>query len=272
MTMNPVLKMPDTSGREHYRALYRHDLEKQAEWHRRGATNKADSISMLLRQQSVRPHRMVELGCGTGAVIEECRRRQLASEFVAVDYAEEAVRHLSSRAADIEVMAADITSDDFSIAGRVDVVVLSHVLEHLEQPEAFLDAVVRRVDFDWLIAEVPLEDLPASRVKALVRDRLRNRAGHVQFFRGKTFRNLLAARGLELVGERRYVPVMDTETIEFVCAKNNESRLRRLQKLATGRWLPTLLTVPWTRLYYAHLAVLCRKSRPEHAISTGIGQ
>lgn len=44
-----------------------------------------------------------------------------------------------------------------------------------------------------------------------------------------------------------------------------------LQKFATGRWLPTLLTVPWTRLYYAHLAVLCRKSRREHAICTGIG-
>src|SRR5262249_31182590 len=66
MSTSPVLKMPDVSGREHYRALYRHDLETQAEWHRRGATNKADSISMLLRQENVQPHRMVELGCGTG--------------------------------------------------------------------------------------------------------------------------------------------------------------------------------------------------------------
>jgi len=259
--MNPVLKMPHTSGREHYRAIYRRDLEAQAEWHRRGATNKADSIAMLLREQNVRPHRMAELGCGTGAVIDECRRRQLAREFIAVDYAEEAVGYLKARAADIEVMAADITSAEFKLEGRVDVVVLSHVLEHLEEPEALLHAVVGRVDFDWLIAEVPLEDLLASRVKALVRDRRQNRAGHVQFFRGTTFRKLLVGCGLELVSERRYVPVMDAETIEFVCAKDGASRLRRLQKLAAGRWLPKLLTVPWTRLYYAHLAVLCRKSR-----------
>src|SRR4029079_12337198 len=185
MTTNSALKRPDVSGREHYRALYRHDLERQAEWHRRGAMNKADSIAPLLQQQNVRPYRMVELGCGTGAVIEECRRRGLAREFVAVDYAEEAVQYLRGRASDIQVMAADITSESFCLTGRSDVVVLSHVLEHLEQPAEFLEAVVNRIDVDWLIAEVPLEDLPASRVKALVRDRRSNRAGHVQFFRGR---------------------------------------------------------------------------------------
>ena len=54
-------------------------------------------------------------------------------------------------------------------------------------------ALVARAPFTWLIAEVPLEDLLAARMKNLVRDRTKTRAWHVQFFTGQSFLRLLTS-------------------------------------------------------------------------------
>jgi SAM-dependent methyltransferase len=250
-----------TSAKDHYRAIYDRGLEKEAEWLRRGAGNKVDSIQQLLARQHIEPRRVVELGCGTGAVIEECQRRGLGREFAGVDYAAEAVAYLRDRCDTIDGIAADITAPGFRLDGVFDLVILSHVLEHLEEPRTFLRSVLDRIRFDWIVVEVPLEDLPAGRLKALMRDRRINRAGHVQFFNRRSLRALLADNYLETVDERRYAPVLERETVAFLCTKNEDSRSVYLRTLLTGHVLPRLLQPLWTRLYYGHLAMLCRRRR-----------
>lgn len=252
-------KAAETLGKDHYRLLYQQELELEAEWLSRCATEKVNSIAQLLQRNQIEPKSILELGCGTGAVIKECQRRNISAKYFAVDYAPEAIEYLQNHSEGIEAIQGDITDSAFRIADAVDVVVLSHVLEHIENPVAFLDAIKASLHFRFIIIEVPLEDLFASKIKAIVRNRnvTNNKAGHVQFFTTGSFERLVRSCGFKIVDRRTYVPILDVETIRFVCKKDGLSRLRYLQKVITGHYLANLTKPLWKRLYYAHHAVLC---------------
>ena len=189
------------SGRDCYANLYLTQLEAEAEWLRRGALDKADSVEQLLARNGIVPRTLTELGAGTGAVISECRRRGLGQTFTAVEDAAAAFAYLRKNFPDIPAIKADITSLDFQLEGPVDVLVISHVVEHLEQPKVFLESV-RRLKFKAAIIEVPLEDLPLARYKSWINHRRENTAGHVQFFTAGSFERLVTSAGLKIVDRR----------------------------------------------------------------------
>jgi SAM-dependent methyltransferase len=251
-------KAAETLGKDHYRLLYQNELELEAEWLARGAGEKVNSIAQLLQRNEIEPKSILELGCGTGAVIKECQRRNLSEKYLAVDYAPEAIEYLRKHAEGIEAIQGDITDPDFHISDAVDLFVLSHVLEHLENPAAFLGAIKTSLRFRYAVIEVPLENLLASRIKSIVQDRTVNKAGHIQFFTSSTFERLLSSNGFKVIDRRTYVPILDVETIRFVSDKDGLSKLRYGQKLFTGHYLPSLMEPLWKKLYYAHHAVLCK--------------
>lgn len=244
------------SGRDLYAEIYAADLDGQAKWLEYGAKEKADSIDLLTKHFGIKPMSVLELGCGTGAVIKECARRNLASRYVAVDYAQEALERLRREAQGIECVAADITDAAFHLEEPFDVVILSHVLEHLEDPAGFLRAIKGRLHFRHLIIEVPLEGLLLLRMKAWVVGR-NNPAGHVQFFTRRSFKLLLDEAGFAVAGERWFVPEMSVESIRFVCKKDGIGKIRTLYTLFTLRYLARLLRPVWKRYWYSHLAVRC---------------
>ncbi len=250
-------KSSEMLGKDHYRLLYQTELEAEAEWLRRGAIEKVNSIEMLLNRNRLKPKTILELGCGVGAVITECQRRSLATKYIGVDYAPEAIDYLRKHSAGIELIQSDITDPDFCTDEPCDVLVVSHVLEHLEEPAFFLGSMRKKLEFSYAVIEVPLEDLVASRMKSVLRDRSANKAGHVQFFTVRTFEHLLISNGLKIVDRRTYVPILDMETIRFVSDKDRLARHRRLLKAFTSNYLPRMLNPLWKRLYYAHHAVLC---------------
>jgi SAM-dependent methyltransferase len=251
-------KKTGVSGRDHYFDIYRNELQDEAEWLRRSASNKVDSIERLLRHHNIESRTLLELGCGTGAVISECRRRGLARRYIAVDFSEDAIEFTRSTSPGIEVMAADVAAPMFTFPAPVDVVVISHVIEHLEHPRAFLESI-HRIDFKYIIAEVPLDDLLSGRMSSMfMTDRTQNLSGHVQFFTAGSFRRLIESSGLTILDHRRYLPLISPDTIRFVCARNKAARLTYF-KMLTGRWLRMLLGPVWSTLISAHYAVLCRK-------------
>ena len=251
---NPLQK----KGRDHYDATYKSNLEKEAEWLRRNASGKADSVEWLLRRNWIKPKRILELGCGTGAILSELKRRNVAEKYYGVDYSREAIQYLSQIEPEIECTTADITENyrPFSNISSFDVVVVSHTIEHLENPIQFLRAV-SRMRFGYLIAEVPLEDLLFGKLKAVIKDRTENPAGHVQFFDRPNFRRLLKKADFQIIDERLYPPVLDRSTLRF--AYQEQSGRIQFQKLLTERALPILLKPVWSRLYHGHFAVLCKK-------------
>ncbi|MGD0734827.1 MAG: class I SAM-dependent methyltransferase [Terracidiphilus sp.] len=247
-------------GKDFYIEKYRDELEAEARWLEYGAVFKANSVETLLRRHGIQPRVLLELGSGTGAVIRECQRRGLAEEYIAVDASEDAIAWAQQRSPGIKCMVADITDPEFVLLQSADVVVLSHVLEHLERPGDFLASLVARVPFTWLIAEVPLEDLAAARMKNLIRDRTKNRAGHVQFFTERSFLRLLTSAGLEIADRLRYVQIFGEEMLESQIERLSLPLGKRVVMRMTQRHLPRLFEPLWSRFYHAHFAVLCRVS------------
>jgi SAM-dependent methyltransferase len=248
------------SGRDRFDAIYQDDLEAAARWLDYGAASKVASLQTVLTQAGIRPRSLLELGCGTGAVIRECQRRGVADELTGMDYSEVAIAYVSAHSHGIRCVQADIMIPGFDFGGPYDVVVLSHVLEHLEEPLALLRSLIANVRFRYLVAEVPLEDLWAARLKGLFRDRTNNAAGHVQFYTRRSFRELLAQAGLAIEADRRYVPILTPDAIAVAAARARFPRPRTVIMLATNRWLPRALGALWGRVYYAHYTVLAQRS------------
>lgn len=246
-------------GKEIFIEKYRSHLEDEARWLEFGAAFKAGSIETLLKRHGIVPAgTLLELGSGTGAVIRECQRRNLAEKYIALDVSEDAIAWARPRSPGITCLVSDITSPDFRPSQNVDVVVLSHVLEHLENPRSLLSSLIERMPFEWLIAEVPLEDLLAAQVKNIFRDRSKNSAGHVQFFSGRSFRQLLTSAGLKIVDSLRYATIFDEEMLEWRLQRMSLSPGKRFIKRLTYRELPRLFKPIWGHLYHAHMAVLCK--------------
>lgn len=245
------------SGRDFYAEKFRADLDRQAEWLRRGAGQKVDSIISLGRLEGLVLESVIEIGSGTGAVITELKKRGVGDRHFAVDYSEQAIAELRRVDPDIDAAVADITvSPDPFGQGPYDLAYATHVIEHLEEPETFLSALVN-VPTRYFIAEVPLENLFFGKVKALFKDRSKHSAGHVQFFTGTTVEELIKRSGWRVVRSHTYAPYLDRETFDF--AYGSSSRLRRAIKWLTEYTLPRRLGSVWTSLYHAHHAVLCVK-------------
>ncbi len=246
------------SGRDYFAELFRTDLAYEVEWLRRTAGHKADSVIRLLRAEGLTPESVLEVGAGTGAVIGELRRRGVGTRHYAVDFSQEAIDVLRQLEPDIEAAVTDVTEtpDPFG-AGPYDVALASHVVEHLEEPETFLRALLD-VPIGRLIVEVPLEDLPLGRLKSLFIDRADHPAGHIQFFTRASFTEVLRRSGWRVRHVTTYAPILDAEMFEL--AYGDAGTKRRVLKRATEVVLPRALGPVWTRLYHAHCAALCERS------------
>lgn len=251
------------SGRDYFDGLYQGHVEDEAEWLRRTVAHKVDSIQYLLAQVGATPSDLMEIGSGTGAVIEECKKRGLGTRFCAVDYSKTALAYLGARDPSIRTIQADITQPEFRLEDPVDIVVCTHVLEHLERPQALLSAIAGRLSFRYAVIEVPLEDLPINRLKSPAEARTMNAAGHVQFFTARSFEALVRGCGLAILSRRRYVPTQDFGTIAYQAKRHSLSRARHAIKIVTNNLLPKVTAPLWSRAYYAHYAVICRASEPE---------
>lgn len=239
------------NGRDFYAALYASNLDDEAKWLAFGAVDKANSVESLV---PTKPNSVMEMGAGTGALIAELQRRGFADRYIAIDYSPDAARYMRSHLKGVEIHETDITQ---TIPARADVVVLSHVVEHLEEPSAFL-SVVARLDFDWLVIECPLEDLPASRLKNLFRDRTKNLAGHVQFFTKKSFRALVGQH-FEIVAERHYASWQPGEVARFIAEKDKLTAPVAAVKHITMHLGPRFFGPLWKRLWVGNCALLCRR-------------
>jgi hypothetical protein len=244
------------TGRDHYAEIYATQLDAEAKWLAFGAVDKANSVEKLMRSRLPHPKTLMELGAGTGAIISELKRRSFAKEYLAIDYSLEACEYMREFLQGVVVHRADIITE--RISGKANVVVVSHVLEHLEQPEQLLRGILTNVEFDWLVIECPLEDLIASRIKNKFRNRLDNLAGHVQFFTPASLRELVG-RYVDIVDCRHYASWAPPAVVEFIAKKDHLSLRSRWIKHLTMGLFPRAMSPIWKHLWLGNYAVLCRR-------------
>ena len=89
-------------------------------------------------------------------------------------------------------------------------------------------------------------------------DRGKNLAGHVQFYTRRSFEDLITRCGFEIIGSRTYLPVFSVDDLRFIHRKDRMPAWRYPVLWAARRAMPLAAGPLWTRLYYAHQAVLCR--------------
>jgi hypothetical protein len=253
-TVNRVQQMK--TGRDHYAEIYATQLDAEAKWLAFGAVEKANSVEKLVRSRLPHPKTLMELGAGTGAIISELKRRSFAREYLAIDYSLDACRYMRESLQGVVVRRADIITE--RILEKANVVVVSHVLEHLEQPEQLLRGILTNVDFDWLVIECPLEDLVASRIKNKFRNRLDNLAGHVQFFTPHSLRELVE-QWVDIVDFRHYASWAPPKMVEFIAEKDHLSSRSRWIKHLTMGFLPRAMSPLWKHFWIGNYAVLCKR-------------
>lgn len=170
-----------------YADMYENGAERSVR-----AAGAVDKVANILRAcaHGELPRRMhvVELGCGEGAIAEELVRRGVVDTYRGFDISRSGIEEAKGLALSdchfeifdgVNVPAAD---------GAADLVILSHVVEHLEHPRTLLHEARRLAK--WQVIEVPLE-LNSRTSKNYVLDDL----GHINKYTARSIRHLVQSCG-----------------------------------------------------------------------------
>lgn len=239
----------DLSG--FYDSAYARGGERHAAWRELGARGKADHVVELARHASLPAASVAEIGCGDGALLAELASRGFGGSLAGFDISATAIELARGRAiarvASLEVFdGRHLPVGD----GEFDVGVLSHVLEHVEQPGALLREAGRACRA--LIVEVPLER-NASGERAAKRASSEE-IGHVQVLDRAAVRALVASAGLRVAAE--LLDPLPREVHTFF-ADSPVDQARGLAKAAVRRGLFRVSPAVAERAFTLHYACAC---------------
>jgi len=134
--------------------------------------------------KAIRPHRTLDIGCGSGLITKVLA--EASTEVLAVDVSEQAVRVSRGnlgKATNVLLKVVDVFQSRDAISdwsGSFDLVVLSEVLEHMQDDDGALN-IVRQLlrERSWLLLSVPgdpklwnAEDEQAGHVRRYTREEL----------------------------------------------------------------------------------------------------
>lgn len=217
--------------------------EEQLEWRRIGARGKAQNIGDLLGGEQV--GEVLEVGCGTGALLDELRRCQIGSGYIGVDIADPGP-HSNVSGIRLEEYDGEILpfADD-----SFDLVIASHVVEHVLNPRGLL-VEMRRVSSRFVYVEVPCELTARVAVRTLEKTL---EIGHINSYTPESFQLLLETSRLQV----RDLWLFDhgLETYRW-----NSSRIKAHVKRAIRSIALSLSPRVACRLFTYHCGALCLES------------
>ena len=222
----------------HYEGAY---ADSQIEWRRVAAQDKVNNIQALLKDRRV--GRVLEVGCGTGSVLVEMAARGIGSEHVGVDVADPR-EHIHPGAERLDLRAYDGSRLPFEDRS-FELVVATHVVEHVPNPRLFLQELAR-VCSGFIYVEVPCE-FKIHLARALVQTALDT--GHINGFTPEFFLILLQTTDLQVLEFQLFDH--SREVHQF-----NTSRLRSSVHMAIRRVALKLNPLLASRLFCYHCGAL----------------
>jgi ubiquinone/menaquinone biosynthesis C-methylase UbiE len=219
-----------------------------ARWRALGAVAKSEHV-LGLADSVGGEARVLDIGCGDGALIAELARRRPGWEFAGVEIAERAVELAAGRCPEADIRRYDGAVLPFA-EREFDLAVLSHVLEHVANPVAVLreaGRVAARV-----VVEVPLEaNLSARRAakRGIAAD-----VGHIQRFSTAGVAAAAEAAGLRIVAD-----VSDPlgRSVHVFFAGSAGARVTGTLKWLVRAGLHAVSARLAQRLFTVHYACLC---------------
>lgn len=172
-----------------------------AHWRELCARDKAANIVVLWRgTRSEASCTVADVGCGDGAVIQELSRQGFGRSFVGFEISRSGLEYARQRR--YEKPASFVMFDGTHIPApdkSFDVVLLTHVLEHVESPRGLLREAARIARY--VIAEVPLELHARTSPDFHLND-----VGHNHLFNPLLLRHLFQSLGLTVLDEQITCP------------------------------------------------------------------
>lgn len=177
---------------DNVKTAYDEFYEKHDEaWRMLGAKYKAQHIIEVCRGREFR--KVLEVGAGDGSILKFLADAGFAPEYHAVEISESGVEHIKTR--DIKNLKSVALFDGYKLPfadNSFDLIILSHVLEHVEHERVLLREL-KRVARHYVI-EVPLD------YRAGVDKRIRHflAYGHINVYTPTSLRYLLNTEGFEI--------------------------------------------------------------------------
>lgn len=231
--------------KEHYTDYYaRHDL---ASWRRIGARDKANNVRTLWKGRP--PPNVADVGCGDAAVAKALHEASFFSAYAGFEVSTSGIEQAKSR----NIPGSNFVvfdGDRLPVKERTyDLVLLSHVLEHVDEPRRLLRECARVGD--RVFVEVPLElNLRTPR------DFRWTETGHVNLYNRKVLRHVVQSSGLEVESEAVTCP----GRAAFVFRKGPTlGTLAWIFKLSLLKLVPSLASA----LLTYHGCVLARRTPPD---------
>ena len=149
--------------------------------------------------------KVLDYGCGNGVLTYWLWSNGFGKEVMGVDVSQTGVNNAKKSFAREGLTFATIDALSGFAAHSFDVVVSSHVLEHIDQPKVALSGIAEKAE--WLVLEVPLEKCIWPDLVARLKGKSRNEnpLGHVNFWNKATFNQFLKNSGLLVIRDYHYV-------------------------------------------------------------------
>ncbi|MCQ6959931.1 class I SAM-dependent methyltransferase [Mucilaginibacter aquariorum] len=175
-------------------------------WRMLGAKYKAQHIIDVCKGQSFK--KVLEVGAGDGSILKLLSDQNFAPEYYAVEISDSGVAHIKSR--DIRNLISVQEFDGYKLPfedDSFDLIILSHVLEHVEH-ERLLLREIKRVSKNFVI-EVPIDYKPGvdKRIKHFLA------YGHINVYTPTSLRYLLQTEGFEI--KKDLTSIIEPEVTRF---------------------------------------------------------
>lgn len=224
--------------------------DKMLKWRAIGAEEKSRNIETITAGVAQSINSVLEVGCGTGAVLKKLSADGLGSQFVGIEIGDSArtrTNQNGNESRSLEIHGYDgkhIPYEDESF----DLVYATHVLEHVTDERGFLHEL-RRVSRRYVYLEVPCELHMRTSFRAL-QETLN--IGHINCYTPESFALTLETSGLKV----KKLKVFD---LSYAMQRYHSTAARTMVKATLRKILLATNEKLATRVFTFHCGALCEK-------------
>lgn len=170
-------------------------LESNPDWHAGDAPFKAGWIADILTRNGILPNHVVEIGCGSGEILVELKRRHQMASFDGYDISADA--YAICRSKQSPGLSFHLQNLLETPAEPADVLLAIDVFEHVEDYMGFIRAVKSRATYK--VFHVPLDLSVQGLLLGTGLPYARWKVGHLHYFCKDTALATLRDCGLEII-------------------------------------------------------------------------